>query len=201
MEPNPGLTTKRIEALTDGIFAIAMTLLVLNIELPPLNQGMTVMGLHQLLFSQWYIFYNYALSFILLAVFWVIHHVQFHSIQRTDRVHLWINIVILLFIALVPFSTSLVGDFRGDSIAELFFNANLFIITLLFLLNWIYSTQNHRLVDKEMPEQHIKLGIKKSLVFPLAALFAMVLSFAAPGASGRVYLLIPFILFLPSFRR
>ncbi len=197
---DPGLTTKRIESLTDGVFAIAMTLLVLTLELPQISRGMTEQQLDNLLFSQWYVFYNYALSFILLAVFWVIHHVQFHSIQRTNRIHLWINIIILLFIALVPFSTSLVGDFRGDSLAEFFFSTNLFIIGLLFFLNWVYSSYKHRLIDREMPEKEIKKATLRSLVFPAVALLSMGLTFVVPAHSSEAFLLIPLLLLLPPLR-
>lgn len=196
-----GLTTKRIESLTDGVFAIAMTLLVLNLELPPIGQGMTEVALHNLLFSQWYKFFNYALSFILLAVFWIIHHAQFHSIKRTNRVHLWINIIILLFVALIPFTTSLQGDFPLDSIAEFCFSANLFIIGSLFYLNWAYAAGKHRLVSKDLDERHIVVGGRRCLVVPLVSLLAMGLAFLFPGHSSKAYMLIPFILFLPPFKR
>ncbi len=198
---DPGLTTRRIEALTDGVFAIAMTLLVLTLDLPQVSRGMmTKYQLHEFLFSQWYVFYNYALSFILLAVFWVIHHVQFHLIQRTDRIHLWINMIILLFIALVPFSTSLVGDFHGEPLAEFFFSTNLFIIALLFLLNWLYSSYHHRLISKEMPEKEMKKITLRNLVFPAVALLSVVLSVFWPAHSSEAFLLIPLLLLLPPLR-
>ena len=127
------LTTRRIEALTDGIFAIAMTLLVLTLTLPDMLE--TQLGLSQLLADQWPKFFNYALSFVLLAIFWIVHHQQFHVIRRTDRGHIWINIGILMFVALMPFSTDVAGDYSGETLAELLFSANLMILGLLFLLN------------------------------------------------------------------
>jgi uncharacterized membrane protein len=85
----PGMTTHRIEALTDGIYAIAMTLLVLNLALPGTETYLAqTVELRDLLFGQAHKFFNYALSFILLAVFWIIHHDQFHFIKRTNRTHL-----------------------------------------------------------------------------------------------------------------
>lgn len=122
------LTTRRIEALADGIFAFAMTLLVLTLTLPDATQ--TKLSLSQLLADQWPKFFNYALSFALLAIFWIVHHQQFHFIRRTDRTHIWINIGILMFVALVPFTTDVAGDYSRQTIAELLFSGNLLILGL-----------------------------------------------------------------------
>jgi uncharacterized membrane protein len=145
-------------------------------------------------------FFNYALSFLLLAIFWVKHHQQFHFIKRTNRKHLWINIVTLMFIALIPFSTSLIGDYNDDRVAEFFFASNLFIIGMLFLWNWVYATKGHRLVDRSLDPQRIALWKKRGAVIPLVSLLAMVLSLTNPQFTFYAYLLIPIILALPHFR-
>ncbi len=196
-----GMTTHRIEALTDGIFAIAMTLLVLTLDLPELEKGLTQTGLHQLLLAQRDKFLNYGLSFVLLAIFWIIHHEQFHVIKRTDRKHLWINIFALMSIVLIPFSTSLVGDYPDDWMAEFFFGSNIFIIGVLFNSNWAYATKGHRLVEASLDRRRIALGKKRGAVSPLVSLLAMGLSLIHPQLSLYVYILIPLILFLPQFRQ
>ncbi|MBU0672755.1 MAG: DUF1211 domain-containing protein [Candidatus Margulisbacteria bacterium] len=200
-EQELGLTTRRIESLTDGVFAIAMTLLVLSLELPPLGQQLSGTQLQQLLLSQAAKFFNYALSFVLLAVFWIIHHQQFHYIKRTNRTHLWINILVLMFVALMPFSTSLIGDFPGDWIAELFFSANLFIVGLLFQLNWLYVTWFKHLTDRSLTPRLVALGLRRGLVTPAVALVAIVLSLIDAPLTTHIYILIPVILLLPMFRR
>ena len=196
-----GMTTHWIEALTDGIFAIAMTLLVLTLDLPEVGKGLTQTGLHQLLLAQRDKFVNYGLSFVLLAIFWIIHHEQFHVIKRTDRKHLWINIFALMSIVLIPFSTSLVGDYPNDWIAEFFFGSNIFIIAVLFNSNWTYATKGHRLVEASLDRRRIALGKKKGTVTALVSLLAMGLSLIHPQLSSYVYILIPLILFLPQFRQ
>ena len=197
----PGVTTHRIEALTDGIFAIAMTLLVLTLDIPEAKTELIqTVELHSMLIGQMHKFLNYALSFLLLAIFWVIHHQQFHFIKRTNHKHLWINIVTLMFIALIPFSTSLVGDYNDDMVAEFFFASNLFIIGMLFLWNWAYATKGHRLVDRSLDPQRIALGKKRGAVIPLVSLLAIVLSLTNPQFSFYAYLLIPIILALLHFR-
>jgi len=197
-KPRFVLTTRRIEALADSIFAIAMTLLVLTLTLPDMAQ--TKLSLSQLLADQWPKFFNYALSFLLLAIFWIVHHQQFHVIRRTDRRHVWINIGILMFVALMPFSTDIAGDYSGETLAELVFSANLMILGLLFLLNWWYACWHHRLVDHDLDRETIIRGIRRNCVTPAVAAISMVLSFFIPRWGLTVYMLIPFIHLLPWFR-
>lgn len=186
-----GMTTHRIEALTDGIFAIAMTLLVLNLALPEPGQAVEHTGLHNVLVGQTDKFINYALSFVLLAIFWVAHHQQFHFIKRTDGRHLSINIFFLMFVALIPFSTSLVGDYSDEPLAEVFFGSNIFILGTLLYWNWAYATKGHRLVEPSLDPRNIALGKKRGALTVLVPVLAMGLAFVNPQISSCAYLLIP----------
>ncbi|MCX6010374.1 MAG: TMEM175 family protein [Chloroflexi bacterium] len=197
-KPRFVLTTRRIEALADCIFAFAMTLLVLNLALPDAIQ--TKLSLSQLLVGQWTKFFNYVLSFALLAIFWIVHHQQFHVIRRTDRRHVWINIGILMFVALMPFSTDVAGDYSRETLAELLFSANLMILGLLFLLNWVYACSNHRLIDPDLDRDIIMRGIRRSSITPVVAAVSMVLSLFLPRWGLTVYMLIPLIQLHPWFR-
>jgi uncharacterized membrane protein len=197
-KPRFALTTRRIESLADGIFAIAMTLLVLTLTLP--DMAVTKLNLGQLLSAQWPKFFNYALSFVLLAIFWMVHHQQFHVIRRTDRSHIWINIGILMFVALMPFSTDVVGDYSHQTLAELVFSANLLILGLLFLLNWWYACKDHRLIDHDLDREVIVRGIRRNSVTPIVAAISMVLSVFMPEWALWVYVLIPIIQMFPWFR-
>ncbi|OGC23683.1 hypothetical protein A2291_04190 [candidate division WOR-1 bacterium RIFOXYB2_FULL_42_35] len=189
-DQNTGLTSKRIESLADGIFAIAMTLLVLDLQLDgPVGNII----LSQFLANQWQRFLNYLLSFFLLAIFWILHHQQFHVIKRTDRRHLWINVLMLMFVALIPFSASVVGDFFGQTLAHWVFDLNLFVVGLLFYFNWAYATNQYRLVEKDLSIDLIARGKKRALVLPIVTCLAFVLSFYIPPWSGLAYLLIPVI--------
>jgi len=192
------LSTTRIEALTDGIFAFAMTLLVLTLTLPDATQ--TKLDLSQLMGEQLPKFFNYALSFILLAIFWIVHHQQFHYIRRTNGTHIWINIGILMFVALVPFTTDVAGDYSNQTIAELLFSGNLLILGLLFLLNWVYACHHHRLVDADLSRRAIFRGTIRNCITPGVAVISMILSLFIPRWGLTVYLLIPIIQLHPWFR-
>lgn len=200
-DPKHGVSVNRIEALTDGIFAIAMTLLVLSVDLPQKGKELTDIGLHRVLAGQYKEFFNYALSFFLLANFWVIHHKQFNFIRHTDNKHLWINILTLFFISLVPFSTSLVGDFSQDAIAELFFAANIFCIAILLRWNWTYAVDKHRLVDPNLNSEYIIIVRRRSMVLPIVAFLAMVVSLLHPSSASYTFLLIPCLMKFTYFRK
>ena len=185
------MTTHRIEALVDGIFAIAMTLLVLTLTIPAAGKG--PIEVHGLLLGQIDKFFNYALSFILLAIFWIRHNQQFHFIKRTDGKHLWINIFFLMFVALMPFSTSLAGDYSKEPLAEVFFASNILMLGIFLVWNWVYATNHHRLVDSSLDPRRIALGKKRGVVTAPVAVLAMGLAFIDPWISSFVYLLIPIL--------
>ncbi|GAB4307286.1 MAG: TMEM175 family protein [Methanobacteriaceae archaeon] len=181
------MTTKRIETLVDGIFAIAMTLLVLNLEIPQLTGVVTNAGIWNALVDLWPKMFTYGLSFFLLAIFWRVNHQQFYLIKKSDTNLLWINIIWLMFVALVPFSTSLVGEYGEFEVSELFFQINFLLIGILFNLNWRYAA-NMGLLDKSVTPERIEHIKRINLVLPIAAVFAIILVFIIPSYSSLAYL-------------
>lgn len=184
------LTTKRIEALADGIFAIAMTLLVLNLSDITDPAGMTDKKLVVLLIDDGQKFFNYALAFLLLSILWISHHRQFHQIKHSDPGLLWINIFILMFVVLMPFSTSLVGDFSNDPMAGVLFAGNYLVITLLYLANWNHATRDFRLIDSDTAPEIISQESKGHVLAAVVSIIVIVLSFFIPGWSLLAYLLL-----------
>lgn len=194
------LTTHRLEALSDGIFAIAMTILVLNLVLPEGIPGAMKIDLAQLIIGQVHKFFHYALSFLLLALFWMVHHQQFNHIKRLDSNVIWINIFLLMLVVLIPFSTDVVGDYPGETLGVVFFAGNLLILSLLFLVNWTYATHKHRLVDAEMDERIVIRGIRRNLVSAAVSLLVIIFAFIIPNYVLWFYLVVPLVLSLKPFR-
>ncbi len=124
-----GLKTARVEALSDGVFAIAMTLLILDIAVPNVK-SVSPAQLPGALRALGPEFLIYALSFIILGIYWVGHHNQYHYIGRSDRVFLWINILFLMFVAAVPFSTALLGRYPLERPALFVYGMNLIAASL-----------------------------------------------------------------------
>jgi uncharacterized membrane protein len=186
------MSTKRMETLVDGIFAIAMTLLVLSLNVPQFPYPSTNMQILGFLVNMVPQFFIYFLSFVLLANFWRINHSQFNLIEKTDQKLLFINVLWLLFVALVPFSTNLVGDYGYLTVPMVFFHMNLFLIGVFFNLNWYYAVKNN-FINEDLSEEFIKSRKNINLVLPVCALIAAGLAFITPEFSPVVYFLVFFV--------
>lgn len=184
-------TTKRIETLVDGIFAIAMTLLVLSIDVPQLPDSVSNAVMQQALLDMLPHFYIYGLSFVLLATFWRINHQQFYRIKRADVTLLWINVIWLMFVALVPFSASLVVDYGHLQSSEVFFHINMLLIGMFLYFNWYYVTSKNY-AEGLTPDKIISTR-KINLLLPIVSLIAIGVTFITPSWSGATYLLIPIV--------
>jgi uncharacterized membrane protein len=134
------LSRNRVEALTDGVFAVAMTLLVLDIKVPELQAPSDISQLAVRLLALWPKFLSYTISFVILGVYLVGHHVQLSFIRKVDRPLLWINLLFLLWVALVPFSTALLSEYPMAQIAITLYGLNLIAIGLTLALHWWYAT-------------------------------------------------------------
>jgi uncharacterized membrane protein len=108
------------------------------------------MPVDQILVASIPYFVLYTVSFLILAAFWVSHHIQFHYIRFIDRSFLWMNITALMFVAFVPFTSSLAGFFYSSRLAPAVFEIHLLVNGLLFHLGWRYATGDHRLVEQSL---------------------------------------------------
>lgn len=168
-----------------------MTILVLGLHVPQLNVPES--SLFAEIVDLWPSILIYALSFVTLGLFWVGHHTQFHYVRNTDRVLLWINILFLLSIGFIPFSTSLLGDYPWPPTAVRFYGGNLIANGLLLYTTWWYVTSGHRLVEKTL-DPHIVTTVKKRiLVGPAVFSLGILVSFFDTRVSVILYMLvIPF---------
>jgi TMEM175 potassium channel family protein len=188
-----GLTKGRIEALTDGIFATVMTILVLGLRVPVLNAPVPEEALSAEIVSLWPSFLIYALSFVTLGLYWVGHHTQFHYVKHVDRVLLWINILFLLSIGFIPFSTLLLGDYPWPPTAVRVYGGNLIANSLLLYLIWWYATSGDRLVEKGFDPHIVTTAKRRILVGPTVVSLGLIASFFDTRASVILYMLvIPF---------
>ena len=188
-DTNLWMTTDRIETLVDGIFAIAMTLLILNLVVPEITGPLSETIVRNSLLGIYPKFYTFVLSFILLALFWTIHHRTFYIIQKANGTLLWINIIWLLFIVMVPFTNTLTGNYGSFVISHLIFNLDMLGIAVFIALSWYYAVKKD-LIDKNVNKKIIT-GINRGiLVFIFVSLIAICLSFITPEWSSLAYILI-----------
>ena len=116
-------TPDRLEFLTDGVFAIVMTLLVLEISIPEIAHPSQA-EIPRRLLELWPKFFSYILSFIVLGFLWYLHHFTFRYIKRSDYTLVWLNILFLMFIALIPFSSSIIGSYGIGHIPLVIYSVN-----------------------------------------------------------------------------
>jgi uncharacterized membrane protein len=184
----------RIVAFTDGVFAIAITLLVLTLEVPT-----DVSDLGRQLREQWDEFFAYGLSFAVLGSLWIAHHRFFGSLARFDGRLVVLNLVYLAFIALVPFSSDLLGNYSGQSVAVILYAANLTAVTLAFALQTAYAHRRDLVRDWAKPYTPRLAGppaflipfvflasIPVALVSPRAALVLWIATFFADPLGDRI---------------
>lgn len=195
-----GLSTDRLEALSDGIFAIVVTLLVLFIEPPTDADKDPLLGL---LLSKWHVFVAYALSFILIGIYWWRHHVIFHYIEKIDSVLIWLNLTFLLVVAFVPFPTSLLIEYFDDPqeyIAGALYGIVQMLCVLLLMAMWWYATWENRLVSANL-NPHVVRRFKLVLLLSLVIyILSIGLVFVDIKLSLLIYVIIPLLSFLPVFR-
>jgi uncharacterized membrane protein len=165
----------RIISLSDGVFAFALTLLVTSFFVPadlPLDQIPTAV-LRQLPTLT-----SYVTSFVVIGGFWYSHHQKFHHIIRYDSVFLWLNLLILMTIAFLPFPTDFVGEYSRSVFSVIFYNLSMIVASLSFSILWVYATRGRKLVRKELPSNVVLGGFFISLsiaiVFALSTLLALV---------------------------
>ncbi len=140
----------RIEALADGIFAVAMTLLVLDVKLPNGEHFATSGALLDRLLSLEHTFVIYFISFVVLGMFWVGHHAHFHYIRYVDHTLLWINLLFLFGITSVPFATDLLGDHNGMRLPYFYYGGKLLVLAGLLIAQIAYLRRHPELAQPSL---------------------------------------------------
>ncbi len=198
-ESTEGLSKHRLEALGDGIFAFAMTLLVLDMKITRIPEAIVSPDLlTRALLELWPKFLSYFTSFIVLAVFWIGHVGYLHFLKRTDRWFIWLNLLFLMFVVFVPFSTDLLGDYHTLRLAVAIYGCNIMALGLTLFLQWQYATRGHRLVGRDLEPELVRRGKKRILSGICIYALAAMLAWFSPTVSLILYVLMPIMYVLPS---
>jgi uncharacterized membrane protein len=165
--------TSRIEAFSDGVFAIAITLLILEIRVPEQGEAHLAPALLHL----WPSYLAFATSFLEIGVMWINHHRLFTMIGRTDQRLLILNLLLLLGITFVPFPTALIArhlDASDAWAAALLYNGTMVFLSIAFNLLWRYASRDRRLIDEDIDQSSVD-GITRQYRFgPLIYLALLV---------------------------
>ncbi len=194
-EPTPAdIGLERLIFFSDGVFAIAITLLALEIHVPArtpgLSQTQASTELLHALYEQAPVLFAFVISFLVIGTFWVGHHRLYRYLVRYDRRLLWLNLLFLMGIVLIPFASALLGAYGDLQIATILYSA-LFTATGIALnLAWWYATHNHRLIRSDLDPHLIReltvQGMIPTAVFGLSIL----ISFFSNDLARAVWLLL-----------
>jgi uncharacterized membrane protein len=195
-QPNDDRDTGRIEAFSDGVIAVAITLLILDVHVPDVQTGLL-----QALLNQWPVYLGYITSFLVITIFWANHHNMFRNIYQVDYALLIINSFFLMCIAFIPFATAQLTKYitspTEQHTAAIVYGATLLLNGILFNTIWWYAVWKRRLVRRDLDAQAVH-RITKGYLFglPFWAL-AIVLSLINVELSLAFYIFINLIYFLP----
>jgi len=146
------LGLERLIFFSDAVFAIAITLLALDIRLPAGGEALGNAELLDQLLGLWQKYLAYAVSFLAIGSFWMAHHRRFRFVQRYDRGLLMLNLLFLMVIAFVPFPTSVISE-SGNRTATIFYALTMTLAALMLTAIWWYAARHNRLIDPHLTAQ------------------------------------------------
>ncbi len=183
----------RVLALSDGVFAIIITLLVLDVRVPQLADGRSLGGaLAEVRPS----LIAFLISFVVAGMYWVAHRDLFSLIRRTDRILVWLNILYLLPLCLLPFAASLLGRFDREPEALRIYGLVLVAIAVMRVLTWLYAIHRRDLLWQPLDRRQRRAGLVLAGYPGVVYLVAIAVAGAVPAVSLAIYAGMPVLYFL-----
>lgn len=195
--------TDRLEAFSDGVVAIIITIMILELKLPDLNKDSSTVDIRSHLSHLLPYFITYAFSFLMIAVFWTNHHHMFHLLDRADEPLLWQNFIFLFFLSLIPFATSIVGSNPFVPLSAAIYGFVMLLTTLSFTIMQNYSIRKnliHKDEDKGLTSKIFKVSFRartKEIAGTLIYLIAIPLAYINIYLAYICFLIPPVIFFIP----
>ena len=189
------LRLSRVEAFSDGVFAIIVTLLVLELKVPSLTDHTSVTELAQRLIDLSPKFLSWLISFIIVCKFWLNHHHVLALARHANYALIWLNAIFLMFQSFVPFPTALMGEYPDNPLAVSFFGCVLALNTVLFIILHAYVLR--RLLRPDAAAEAGGKIIAKSLVGPASYLVGAASAWLNVHAAFVLYLLTPLFFITP----
>ncbi|KAB8144944.1 DUF1211 domain-containing protein [Chloroflexia bacterium SDU3-3] len=197
-------SAERLVAFSDAVIAIVITLLVLEIKVPHVEEGGNA-ALTMALLNQWPSYLSFIVSFMIIGVTWANHHTMFAHIKRTDHMFLLINLLFLFWIAAIPFASALLGEYiqrPEEQTAAVVYGGVLTIGGVFFNLIWVYATGPSNLVDRKSNPVHLR-ALRHSFMFgPVLYFLVTLVAFWNVEVSLACYILLGLLYAMPlaSFR-
>jgi uncharacterized membrane protein len=197
------ISTTRLETFSDGVIAIIITIMVLELKLPDLSKDNSPMQVVSHLRHLFPYFITYTFSFMMIGIFWTNHHHMFHLLEHTDVHLLWQNFLFLFLLSLIPFATAIVGANPSIAISPAIYETVMLLINSSFLLMRHYSIRK-KLVHKDK-DQHLTVTIynvsfkarTKAVIGTIVYLISIPLAYVNIYLSYFCFIIPPIIYFIP----
>jgi uncharacterized membrane protein len=188
---------ERLLFLSDGVYAIALTLLAVELVLPESAADLHGGALLDSLLESWPRVLAFLISFTVIANFWVGHNVLFQHVRRFDGGLMWLALLQLLCVAFIPYPTSVIGQHIVDPVAQQFYFATLLLTGLVMATLWLYMNSGRRLVHPDLSQQFVRRTYLISLILP--AILLVLMGLVAVGIGRLINPLLLFALATLSF--
>lgn len=186
-------STRRIEALSDGVFAIAMTLLVLNLDVSELGDVTTNQQLWNALQGMSHQLLSFLVSFLFLGAMWAVHTRQFEYIKETDRHLIFLNTLRLLTVVTIPFTTSIASDFHQIPLAQIIFPINVFLLIAISFWQWQYATSARSGLDNSISKTALLKANRRNSIILMTSFCVIILSYFFGLASFLLFWVVALI--------
>ncbi|HEY2192102.1 MAG TPA: TMEM175 family protein [Actinomycetospora sp.] len=179
------MRTGRVEAFSDGVFAIAITLLVLDLAVPPLEESRRE-GLWAALGHEWPSYLAYLVSFFVVGIIWINHHTMLTLVDQVDRVVLFANLVLLLFVSVIPFPTRLLADYLLEPeghVAAAIYSATMLAMGMAFSALWLTISARPRILRRPLDPATRRATLRRFGAGQVIYAAAVALSFVSAVAT------------------
>ncbi|MBC7623157.1 MAG: DUF1211 domain-containing protein [Aeromicrobium sp.] len=187
--PFHAMSKHRIDALADGIFAVAMTLLVIELKIPESAHIKDNAGLLSAFGHLFPKFVSWVISFFVLALFWFGHHRVFHYVKHVDGRLIALNLLFLAFVSLMPFASALSGEYVMLMASQVFYSANMIMVALFALLISRYVHLHPALCNQPMSTGVYRAARFRTGMLMVISILAMVIGYYVPAAGNSAFML------------
>jgi uncharacterized membrane protein len=190
MSEGERLGFERLVFFSDAVFAIAITLLALEIRVPEIPHGAEATELPRQLLALWPKYVGFIISFLVIGNYWLAHHRSFRYIVRYDAGLLWLNLLFLMTIAFLPFLNSLLGEYGDERTVVIFYASVLSLTGLVSTAIWVYASGGHRLVEPDIDEHLVRVFTMRAMSVPVVFLVSIGIAFISPRLAMYSWLLL-----------
>lgn len=187
-----GLGFERVVFFSDAVFAIAITLLAIEIHVGEIAEEVVDVELPQHLWAAWPQVLAYLIGFSVIGAYWVSHHRLFSYIKRYDYRLIWLNLLFLSLIAISPFPTNVIGEYGFHQPAQIFYALSVSVTGFAKVLVWWYASHDRRLVDSNLDAHTIRQVTMRGLIVPVVFLLSVPFTWFGPVLPMAIWLATPF---------